>query len=151
MTDDHILESLSELIETCKDGQLGFTACAAHVHSPALRQVLLTYAGDCALAADELMQRYIDYGGQADVRGSTSSALHRGWVKLRGSLLGYTDQNMLEECEHNEDMAMQRYQRVLQANPMPELLRALIERQLLGLKRNRDQIKALCDQAHVNA
>jgi len=46
---------------------------------------------------------------------------------------------------------MQRYQQVLRNNPMPELLRALIERQLLGLQRNRDQIKALCDQAHANA
>lgn len=150
MTDDRILASLIDLIQTCKDGQFGFAACAKHAHSSALRQVLTTYASDCALAADELLQRYVDYGGRDEVGGSTAGTLHRGWVKVRGSLIGFTDQDLLEECEHSEDLAAQHYQRVLRAEPMPELLRALIERQLLGLQRNRDQIKALCDQAHAS-
>jgi hypothetical protein len=67
--------------------------------------------------------------------GSASGALHRGWVSLRGSVAGYSDKTMLEECERGEDVALERYRDALD-EALPDQVRMLIERQYEGVKRN---------------
>jgi uncharacterized protein (TIGR02284 family) len=52
---------------------------------------------------------------------------------------------MLEECERGEDTAVRRFRDALE-KPLPEMIRSLVERQLLGAQRNHDQIKALRDR-----
>jgi len=94
---DDIVETLNDLIATCKDGELGFTACAERVESPDLRQLFTQRAAGCRQAAEELRPFVIQYGGEPETEGSTSGALHRGWVAVRGSLAGFSDQAMLDE------------------------------------------------------
>lgn len=149
MAYQHILETLNDLIETCKDGEYGFTACARHVEAQELRDQFMARAAQCKLAANELRDRAIEYGGKGDVGGSTSGALHRGWVAVRGSLMGYSDESMLDECERGEDVAMTRYRKALASGYLPESLRAMVERQFMGVQRNHDAIKTLRDQVHA--
>lgn len=140
-----IVNILNELIETCKDGEYGFSACAKHVASSDLRDLFLRRADDCRRASQELTEQVMQYGGSPDKGGSASGAMHRGWVAVRGSLTGYSDVAMLEECERGEDAAKARYRKALEED-MPEPLRALIERQYLGVQNNHDQVKALRDR-----
>ena len=146
---DDIVETLNDLIATCKDGELGFTACAERVESPDLRQLFTQRAAACRQAAEELRPFVIQYGGEPETEGSTSGALHRGWVAVRGSLAGYSDQAMLDECERGEDAALARYRKALKQE-LPEPLLALVQRQELGVQRNHDQIKALRDRSKAN-
>src|SRR5438477_252805 len=99
MSNDEIVDTLNDLIETCKDGEFGFTACAKHTQSSELRSLFLQRAAECKTGAAELQPYVVQYGGKPDTGGSASGALHRGWVAVRGSLTGYSDQAMLEECE----------------------------------------------------
>ena len=79
------------------------------------------------------------------------TALEQGEkVAVRASLTGYTDQAMLEECERGEDAALARYRKALRDDTLPEPLRALIQRQEMGVQRNHDQIKALRDRIKSN-
>ena len=73
-----------------------------------------------------------------------SGAMHRGWVSVKGTLGGYSDQAMLDECERGEDAALARYRKALKQNLPPEI-KAVVERQAQGVQRNHDQIKALRD------
>jgi uncharacterized protein (TIGR02284 family) len=147
MSNDDIVDTLNDLIETCKDGEFGFTACAKHTNSSELRSVFLQRASECQTAAAELQPYVVQYGGKPDTGGSASGALHRGWVAVRGSLTGYSDHAMLEECERGEDAALARYRKALRdEDGLPEPLRALIQRQEQGVQRNHDQIKALRDR-----
>ena len=73
-----------------------------------------------------------------------SGAMHRGWVSVKGTLGGYSDQAMLDECERGEDAALARYRKALKQNLPPET-KAEVERQAQGVQRNHDQIKALRD------
>jgi uncharacterized protein (TIGR02284 family) len=145
MSHDDIVDTLNDLIETSKDGELGFTACAKHVKSTDLRDLFLRRAEECRAAAGELQTLVVEYGGKPDSGGSATGALHRGWVAVRGSLAGYSDHAMLEECERGEDAALARYRAALREDGLPEAVRAVIARQQLGVQANHDQVKRLRD------
>lgn len=145
MSHDDIVDTLNDLVETSKDGELGFTACAKHVQSNDLRDLFLRRAEECRKAASELQTLVMEYGGKPDSGGSATGALHRGWVAVRGSLAGYSDHAMLEECERGEDAALARYRAALREESLPEAVRAVIARQQLGVQANHDQIKRLRD------
>lgn len=150
MSNDDIVDTLNDLIETCKDGELGFNACAKHVSSTNLQELFARRATECRIAADELQTLVSEYGGKPDTGGSATGAMHRGWVAVRGSLAGYTDQAMLEECERGEDAALARYRAALKSDTLPEAVRALVARQQMGVQANHDQIKRLRDIARAS-
>lgn len=150
MTNKEVISQLNTLIETCKDGEYGFRACAEHLESEELRSVLSRRADDCALAAKELQSEVQGLGGEPDTGGSASGALHRGWVALRDKLAGYTDLAMLQECERGEDVALARYQKALERD-LPTQVRTMVERQFQGVQRNHDEIRNLRDRLKTTA
>ncbi len=145
MNKKEIVETLNDLIETSKDGQLGFAACAQHVASQDLRRLFEDRAAQCAGAAAELQELVAQYGGQPGTNGSATGALHRGWVAVRGSLAGFSDEAMLEECERGEDAALARYRAALRDEALPDSVRSIVARQQMGVQGNHDQIKRLRD------
>jgi uncharacterized protein (TIGR02284 family) len=150
MTNNEAIATLNDLIETCKDGEYGFRACADHVGSDELRLLLDRRGGECAQSAKELQSQVLLLGGQPDTKGSASGALHRGWVAARGKLAGYTDLAMLSECERGEDVALARYRRAL-VGDLPTGVKSLVERQFQGVLRNHDQIRNLRDRLKTAA
>jgi uncharacterized protein (TIGR02284 family) len=141
---DDVVDTLNNLLESCHDGEFGFTECAEHVQAQDIKTLLLRHADECRGAAAELARQVRELGGEPDEGGTTSGALHRGWVSVRGKLSGYTDLAMLEECERGEDTALARYRKALKGQ-LPSATRALVERQAQGAQRNHDQIKAMRD------
>jgi uncharacterized protein (TIGR02284 family) len=142
MDDKDVTSTLNKLIETCKDGEYGFRLCAEHVRAPELKTVFEQRASDCQRGAEQLQQAVRQYGGQPDEGGSASGAVHRGWVSAKGKLVGSSDVAMLEECERGEDVAMARYRDALE-QPLPADVRAIVERQFEGVKRNHAQVRDL--------
>jgi uncharacterized protein (TIGR02284 family) len=145
MSNDDVIDVLNDLIETCKDGEYGFKACAEHAKSPELKNVFMARGEECRRAAEELQAQVVALGGKPDDSGSASGAMHRGWVSVRSVLTGYDDKAMLEECERGEDVAVGSYRDALEKD-LPENIRSLVERQAMGAQRNHDQIKALRDR-----
>jgi uncharacterized protein (TIGR02284 family) len=148
MDKDDVVDTLNDLINTCKDGEYGFSSCAKHAKSPELRSLFSQRATECQQAAAELQTLVLQYGGQPEDSGSVSGALHRGWVSVRGALSASDDKSMLDECERGEDAALARYREALRGSSLtdealPQQVRTVIERQLQGVQRNHDQIKAL--------
>ena len=148
MNEDAI-DTLNNLLECCRDGEYGFRECAEHTKSHDIKAVLNQRAGDCKSAAAELHQLIIQMGGKPDNGGSVSEALHRGWVAVKGTLSGYSDYDMLDECERAEDVALAQYRKALKQS-LPLNAKSVVERQAQGVQINHDQIKAMRDaqQAH---
>jgi uncharacterized protein (TIGR02284 family) len=142
---DDVIDTLNDLLETCRDGEYGFTQSAEHAKAQDIKTLLLRHADECRGAAAELAGQIRQFGGEPDEGGTTSGAMHRGWVSVRGALSGYTDLAMLEECERGEDAALARYRKALKQDGLPSGVRSLIERQAQGAQRNHDQIKAMRD------
>ena len=145
MKDPNGLDTLNDLVEVSKDGEYGFRSSAEHAKSPELRTLFNQRAQECQQAASELQSTIAQLGGKPDSGGSAGGALHRGWVAVRSTLSGYTDQALLDECERGEDVAMARYRKALE-RPLPEPARALVATQFMGVQRNHDQIRALRDR-----
>ena len=143
-SDEDIIESLNELLESCRDGEYGFRECAEHTKAADIKTLMGRHAEECRSAGLELQTLIRQLGGTPDEGGSVSGALHRGWVSVRGTLSGYNDQAMLDECERGEDAALARYRKALKGN-LPPAIRSVVERQAQGAQRNHDQVKALRD------
>lgn len=142
---DSAVDTLNELIETCHDGEYGFNACAEHSTATHLQSLFRQRAQQCSDAADELRGHVVRLGGEPEEGGSASGALHRGWVAVRGTLSGYSDQAMLDECERGEDAALARYRKAIGSN-LPSDVRTVVQRQMDGVQKSHDEIKALRDK-----
>jgi uncharacterized protein (TIGR02284 family) len=142
---DDVIDVLNDLVETCKDGEYGFKACADNVKRADLKSLFMQRADDCRGAAQELQQHILSLGGKVEEGGSAMGAVERGWVAVRATLSTYDDKAMLEECERGEDNALARYRKALK-KPLPADIKLIVERQLQGVQRNHDQIKMMRDQ-----
>jgi uncharacterized protein (TIGR02284 family) len=143
-SNDDVIDILNDLLETCLDGEYGFISSAEHAKSADVKAMLLRHADDCRSGGQELQTLIRQLGGETDDSGSVSGALHRGWVSVKGSLSGYSDEAMLDECERGEDAAVARYRKALKEN-LPPVVRSVVERQAQGVQRNHDQVKAMRD------
>ena len=146
---DDVIDTLNNLLECCHDGEYGFRACAEHIESRELQMQLSRRAENCRAAADELQALIEQMGGEPESGGSASGALHRGWVSVKGTLSGYSDYAMLDECERGEDVALAQYRKALKQDLTPEA-RLLVERQAQGVQINHDEIKAMRDAIKEN-
>jgi uncharacterized protein (TIGR02284 family) len=143
---EQVIETLNDLLENSRDGELGFKEAAQHSRSTDLKALLERRAADCTRAAEELHAQIARLGGKADERGTVSGAAHRVWLNIRSLFGGASDQTILSECERGEDAAVARYRKALKQN-LPADVHALVLRQFEGAQRNHDMVKALRDRA----
>jgi uncharacterized protein (TIGR02284 family) len=145
-----VIDTLNDLIETCKDGEYGFRASAEQAKSASLRSNLLARSAECATAADQLRAHVVQLGGKPEDSGSAAGAMHRGWVAVKATLTNYDDVAVLEECERGEDTAMATYRDALDTS-LPPPIRNLVEHQYEGVKRNHQQVRSMRDALKATA
>ena len=150
MDKKELIETLNNLLETCKDGEKGFNTCAEHLKQEELRVICRDRAKSCEQAANELKGLIQAQGGEPQERSSAAGALHRGWVDLRSKITDQNDSAVLKECERGEDVAVEAYQEALDKD-LPDSVRNVIEKQYQGVKANHDKVKALRDTERAKA
>ncbi len=143
-----VVDVLNDLLESARDGEFGFAACAEHADSGELKAIFQRHSQECAAAAMELEHEIRRLQGEPASGGTVAGALHRGWVAVKTALSSYDDKAVLEECERGEDAAVARYRKALKAT-LPLEMRALVERQARGAQRNHDEVRALRDRFSV--
>lgn len=148
--DEDTVKTLNGLLEICRDGEFGFRECATHTQASHLKIVMAQRAEDCRLAEVDLMTLIMQMGGNCDEGGTAMGAVHRGWVAVKGTITGYSDLDMLNECERAEDVALAHYRKAL-IHHLPDAAHALVKHQTSGAQRNHDQIKALRDALKAEA
>lgn len=151
MTDQSkTIDTLNELIETCKDGEYGFRACSEQAKSHELKSMLASRASECRSAAQQLQALVLRMGGKAEDDGSMLGAMHRGWVSVKAKMSSYDDLAVLEECERGEDAALETYREAMKEDLTPEA-RTLVDQQYQGVKRNHDEVRRRRDELKVKA
>lgn len=150
MTDDAIVETLNDLIETSKDGEYGFRVCAEHCKSAQLKAFFERRSAECRQSSQELQTIVAEYGGKPETGGTVSGAMHRGWLAVRGTVALNDDLSMLEECERGEDVAKDRYRKAMKKDLPPTVL-VTVQRQAEGVQRNHDEVKRLRDQLRASS
>jgi uncharacterized protein (TIGR02284 family) len=142
MDKSDVIATLNDLIETSKDGEQGFRACADGVTSANLKAMFNESAERCAQGAAELQAKIRELGGDPDESGSASGAMHRAWVNIKSSITGMDEAAVLAECERGEDVAKEAYEAALK-DDLPADVRAIVERQYRGVKQNHDRVRSL--------
>jgi uncharacterized protein (TIGR02284 family) len=142
MDNDDIVDTLNVLIETCKDGEQGFLACAEDIRNPQLKTTFTKAAGRCAEAARELQAEVLRYGGKPERKGSLAGSAHRRWIDIKSAITGKDDAAVLSECERGEDVAKESYQKALKKDLPPEV-RAIVTRQYQGVIQHHDMVRSL--------
>ena len=146
MDNHQVVATLNNLLETTKDGEAGFRACAEGVTNPRLKAVFETAAQKCDEGAAELQAEIRRLGGEPAASGTIGGSLHRAWTNVKAAITGKDDHAVLAECERGEDVAKSAYEAALKEDLPPEV-KAIVQRQYEGVKANHDRIRDLRNQA----
>ena len=135
------------MIETCKDGQTGFTEAAEGVERSDLKTLFYDFAQQRSQLAGELQTLVQTLGGDPENAGSLSGALHRGWINIKSAVTGRDEAAILNECERGEDVAKNAYKAALEMQ-LPAHIQETIQTQYTSVQSAHDRVKALRDAAN---
>ena len=143
-TNNDVISTLNNLIETCKDGENGFRTSAEGVQNSELQTLFNQYAQQRAQFASELQSEVRRLGGDPETTGSVAATLHRGWINIKSAVAGNEESAVLAECERGEDSAVRNYQDALNEN-LPADVQSIIQRQYAQIKEAHDRVRSLRD------
>jgi uncharacterized protein (TIGR02284 family) len=143
-SNDDIISTLNELIETCKDGQEGFKQAAEGVERSDLKSLFFEFSQQRAHFAGELQGIVQKLGEEPTTSGSTAGALHRGWINIKAAVTGKDEKAVLNECERGEDSAKKTYKDALD-DPLPSYIAEVVRNQYESILTAHDRVKALRD------
>jgi uncharacterized protein (TIGR02284 family) len=143
--DSDVRSTLNSLIETCKDGEEGFRSAAEKLKDATIKSDFLKFSLQRANFAGELQAEVTRMGGEPEKSGSTSGAIHRGWIGLKSAVAGDSDHGILEEAERGEDAAVKNYHDALRKR-LPADLEAIVSRQSREIQQTHNTVKAIRDR-----
>ena len=145
MDNNELIDTLNTLIETSRDGDKGFTACAEDAKDASLRAYFTLCATRCRQSVPPLEELVTRLGGTPEQLGSILGSMNRAWLNLRAAISSNSDLAVLEECERAEDVALRAYRRALE-QALPADARAVVKVQLDGVQENHDRVRAMRDE-----
>jgi uncharacterized protein (TIGR02284 family) len=128
VTKEETIQELNKLIETCKDGELGYRAAAESVHNTELASVLGDYAKQRGLFVRALQGEVERLGGKPEERGTAGAAVFRGWIHLKAALSGGDGGAIAAACESGEEVAVGAFEVAVEGD-MTGPARVLVEKQ----------------------
>lgn len=144
LSNDEVISTLNGLIETCKDGQEGFTSAAEGIERSDLKSLFYEFAQQRSHFAGELQTLVQSLGGDPENSGSIAGSLHRGWINIKSAVTGKDEGSILNECERGEDSAKAAYKSALE-NALPAHVQDTVQTQYVAIQSAHDRVKALRD------
>lgn len=138
-----ILDLLHELIQTCKDGETGYTHAAGVAGDPTLKAYFSEESLERASFVQDLKREAKRMGDDPDASPSLAGTLHRVWFEAKADV-GLGDQSVLDSVEQGEDSAKKAYEKALAAE-VPERLRSIIQVQAKSVFAAHDYVRDLRD------
>lgn len=142
-----VISTLNGLIETCKDGQEGFTVAADGIERSDLKSLFYEFAQQRSKFAGELQTIVQSLGGDPENSASLAGTIHRGWLNIKAAVTGQDEASILNECERGEDVAKNAYKAALEEN-LPANVLETVQNQYTAVQSAHDRIKALRDSAN---
>ena len=144
LTNEQIITHLNTLIETCKDGQQGFTCAAEDVQNSAFESLFNTYARQRGRFIKELEAEIRHLGGDTEKAvGSFTGALHRGWINMKSAWTSGDEATILSECVRGENAAVETYKAMLAENDLRPNLNTLVKSQYTDICLADEKVRSL--------
>ena len=143
------ISTLNSLIETCKDGELGFKTAADGLQSADVKAKFLEYSRQRAEMARELQAEVRRLGGDPEKSGSMSGTMHRGWLDIKSAVTGKDDHAIIAEAERGEDVAKAAYENALKESSLDTTARSIVQQQSTKVRQAHDAVRDLRDRQKV--
>jgi len=141
---NQVIETLNNLIEISKDGEEGFRTSAENIDDSLLKSFFLRRSLEIGGSVKELQEVVRSMGGEPETTSSIAGTLHRRWIDLKTAITSNDKLAVLNEAERGEDVALKAYKDAV-VQDLPPYVRDIVQKQLEGVKRNHDEVKALRD------
>jgi uncharacterized protein (TIGR02284 family) len=128
VSNEETIEHLNRLIETCRDGELGYRTAAENVHNTELASVFSEYSKQRGQFIRALQSEVERLGGTAVQSGTAGATLFRGWIHLKAALSGGDGGAIAAACESGEEVAVGAYEMVVNSD-VTGPARVLVEKQ----------------------
>jgi uncharacterized protein (TIGR02284 family) len=128
MTVEDTIAELNSLIETSRNGELGYAEAAHLMKDTRLQTVLADYAKERAGFVRALETEVKKLRGTPVESGTVGAALHRGWLELKSAVTLGSAGAILSACETGEDSAWTHYKHVIDSDISGES-RAMVDKQ----------------------
>lgn len=148
MTNEEVISTLNNLIETCKDGQQGFKDAAEGIENSELKTVFYDLSQQRSKFSGELQEEVRSLGGDPEDTGSLTGSIHRGWIDIKSVITGQDETAILNECERGEDVAKKVFKEALE-NDLPANVKQTVSKQNDEVQKAHDKIKSLRDSARA--
>jgi uncharacterized protein (TIGR02284 family) len=150
VTTKETIAELNKLIETCKDGELGYRAAAADVRNTELETVFAEYAQQRGQFARDLHHEVERLGGDAENSGSIAGKLLRGWMDLKSALSSGSAAAIIATCESGEEVAVAAFKWVVNLDISGQT-RLLVEKQCHAIQEAHAHLLRLKAEASAGA
>jgi len=147
ISNDDVISTLNGLIETCIDGQDGFTVAAEGIERSDRKSLFYEFAQQRSQFAGELQNLVQTLGGDPENSSSLAGTLHRGWINIKSIVTGQDEASILNECERGEDNAKKMYKEALEQG-LPAHVLDTVQNQYTSIQSAHDRVKALRDSAN---
>lgn len=133
MTAEETVSHLNDLIETCRNGELGYAEASRLVEDTRLQTIFEDYSKERAGFVKALQAEVRKLGGNPAESGTLGAALHRGWMEFKAVATLGDGSAILAACETGENSAWTQYEHVSDSGISGES-RALVDRQWEQIK-----------------
>jgi uncharacterized protein (TIGR02284 family) len=133
MTTEETITELNGLINTCRDGELGYTTAAADVRNTELETAFMAYAAQRRKFARDLQAEVKRLGGNPEESGSAGGTLLRGWMDVKSALTSGSEAAIIATCETGEEVAVAAFDWVANLD-ISGPTRSLVEKQRKSVK-----------------
>jgi uncharacterized protein (TIGR02284 family) len=136
------ISTLNNLASIARDGVKGMKSAADAAKNASLKTTLQQLAQEREGIFSELQNAVRSLGGDPEKSGTTSGAIHRGWMNLKEMVSANDDKALLEECERGEDVAKKAFIEAT-AQSLPAQALSIVRKGSEQVQKSHDQIKSL--------
>jgi uncharacterized protein (TIGR02284 family) len=134
---------LNDLVQINLDAYEGFLHAAENVSHEGYADMFREAAGERRQFVDQLQKQVISMGHVPDQNSTLGGALQRLWMNIRQALSADDTVAVMSEIEGSEKAALDTYQHVLDTQPLPPEVDALIRQQHLVIRDFYERIRTI--------
>ncbi|GGE05293.1 hypothetical protein GCM10011515_26030 [Tsuneonella deserti] len=134
---------LNTLIATLIDSVEGYQKAAADTHNTRFAEMFNSRARERQQIVTRLQAAVAQMGGTPESEGSTTGAIHRGWINLKEAVVGRDDEAIVNSVESGEDYLKEKFEAAIRHTDLPPAARSAVEEAWTSVKSGHDEMSQL--------
>ena len=121
----------------------GYQKAAADTENSRYAEMFNARARERQQAVTKLQACVGQMGGTPESEGSTTGAIHRGWINLKEAVVGRDDEAIVNSVESGEDYLKGKFEAALKHTDLPVSARTAVQEAWTSVKAGHDEMSQL--------